>query len=167
MAETKPWLRQRGETHKAYEAFKIYCELGSGRSQRLVAERLGKSEQICSRWSARWSWVERSRQYDNELVRQDIEQARKGIAEMRQRQITTGTYLQAKALAALKEKADSDKGLSREELKDLLNLITKGAEMEEHARTEGLYTLTGAGADADDLLARAKEILGGIDSVIK
>lgn len=167
MADNKPWERQFKESKQAYEAFRVYCELGAQRSQRRVAARLGKSEQIMSRWGARWSWVERARQYDNEIARQDIEEARKGIAEMRQKQITTGKYLQAKALEALKKKADSPEGLSRAELKDLLNLITKGAEMEEHARTEGLYALTGANSDQDDILARAKEILGGIDSVIK
>lgn len=165
--DIQPWDRQKGETHKAYEAFWEYCRLGPKRSLTKTSQSLHKSREMLGEWSRKWHWVERSRQYDSYLVRAEIEESREAIKKMRQNQITTGKFLQSKALEALKTKAESGNGLTSEEVKDLLTLIVKGAEMEEHARLEGLNTLTGGGADQDDILERAREILGGVDSVIK
>lgn len=145
MAEqAKPWERQFNESHQAFEAFHEYCLLGAKRTQAKVAAKLGKSTHLMDRWSSKWKWRERARAYDNELVRQEIDEKRAEIAEMRKRQIDTGRFLQSKALDALVKKAkeaDGD-GLKFEEIRDLLNLITKGSEMEEHARTEGLRALS-------------------------
>ena len=141
--QAKPWERQYNESHQAFEAFHEYCLLGSKRTQAKVAAKLGKSEHLMDRWSSKWKWRERARAYDNELVRLEIEEKRSEIAEMRKRQIDTGRFLQSKALDALMKRAKEKdgEGLKYEEIRDLMNLITKGAEMEEHARTEGLKAL--------------------------
>ena len=39
----KPWERQKGESDKAYEAFVTYWDMGTDRSIRAVAQKLGKS----------------------------------------------------------------------------------------------------------------------------
>lgn len=141
MRDTMPWERQKGESHQAFEAFHEYCLMGSTRSIRKVAEKLGKSQQLLSRWSSKWDWVNRSREYDNELVRNETEEAKKEIAEMRKRQIEMGKYFQAKGVAAIKEKVEKQEKLSYETLRDLINLVTNGVSIETKARIDTLYSL--------------------------
>jgi hypothetical protein len=80
------WKRQQGETAKAYEAFRVYRDLGPvDRSQVKVGERGGKCRVQIERWSARYGWVERVRAYDAEIEARDaeeIEQARQKAREM-------------------------------------------------------------------------------------
>jgi len=54
-----PFEQQPKESNKAFAAFSLYLSLGTNRSTQLVAKRLGKSEQLIRRWSARWDWTER------------------------------------------------------------------------------------------------------------
>lgn len=147
-----PWERQYNESHQAFGAFHEYCLLGDKRSIRKVAEKLGKSDVLISRWSSKWNWVERSREYDNELVRQEVKEARDGIQEMRKRQIEFGKFIQSRAMEAIMERARSENGLRYEEIRDLVTMITKGATLEEHARKEGLadyagFTTTGGNSE--------------------
>ena len=60
----KPWERQPDETANAYQAFVLYRDLGVERSTSKVAAQLGKSKNICDRWSTQKSWVERVHQWD-------------------------------------------------------------------------------------------------------
>lgn len=59
------WYRKPRETAQAYQAFELYRDLGPSRSVRLVAEELAKSRILMERWSKRWNWVIRAREYDN------------------------------------------------------------------------------------------------------
>lgn len=59
-----PSERQPKETAPAFAAFRVYLEQGPGRSTAKVARALGKSKTLIDRWSSRWSWVERVRQFD-------------------------------------------------------------------------------------------------------
>jgi hypothetical protein len=64
-----PGDRVRGETLKAFEAFRIYLELGPGRSTAKVGSKLGhRSGKQSEKWSARWSWVERAKAWDEGLA---------------------------------------------------------------------------------------------------
>lgn len=121
----KPWDRQQGESLQAYEAFDLYCKMGAGRSIRKVAQELGKSQPLMSRWSSKWKWQQRSREYDKELKRQEFEEARKAAKKMQERQIQTAMLLQKKAVQAL------DK-LNIEDLKpqDILRFISEGTKLE-------------------------------------
>ena len=150
MRETMPWERQKGESHQAFAAFHEYCLLGGKRSLRKTAQSLGKSETLLSTWSSKWKWVERAREYDNEIVRQDIQQARDEIAEMRKRQIEIGKYFQSKGVDAIKQKVKDEDKLKFEELRDLMNLVAKGMQMETDARLDGLVDMTGAQATHSD-----------------
>lgn len=138
MRDTMPWERQIGESHKAFEAFHEYCLMGNTRSIRKVAEKLGKSQQLLSRWSSKWDWVNRGREYDNELVRIETEEAKKELAEMRKRQIEMGKYFQAKGVAAIKEKVEKEEKLRFETLRDLINLVSNGVSIETKARIDSL-----------------------------
>jgi hypothetical protein len=55
-----PWDRRSNETKPAYEAFRIYLEMGAGRSLRRVSETLGKQFALITRWSSRHEWVRRT-----------------------------------------------------------------------------------------------------------
>ena len=61
-----PWTRRPGEAHQAFEAFVAYrdARIRSARSIRRTARQLGKSRQLCERWSRRWSWVVRCERFD-------------------------------------------------------------------------------------------------------
>lgn len=119
------WERLPGESAKAFEAFDRYCKLGEERSIRKVAQKLNKSTQLLGRWSSQWDWVNRSRDYDNEIKREEIREQKKAYRAMQQRQIAIAVKMQKTALEALKK-------LSVEDMKpkDIKEFIKLGSEME-------------------------------------
>lgn len=125
----KAWERQQGESEKAYEAFALYRDMGSERSLRAVTEQLNKSLTLIARWSSKWNWPERVRQYDNSLEQEAYKKAVKGVAEMQTRHIKTAVLMQKKAVEAL------DK-LNIAELspKDIISLIKGGSTLERETR---------------------------------
>lgn len=133
MAKRKAWDRLERETSKQYEAFCEYRDMGPSRSLRAVAEKLGKSEQLMSRWSAQNKWVYRAAEWDDEQDRTEREIAQKEMAKeirmMRKRQAETGKYMQVKAMRALSK-------LPEEEMKagEISKLIDVGAKLERTAR---------------------------------
>lgn len=56
--------RQAGESNPAWEARRIYVNMGPTRSIRSVGQELGKSGSLISRWSARWGWATSARAFD-------------------------------------------------------------------------------------------------------
>lgn len=56
--------RLKKESAKAYEAFKLYAEMGPERSLEAVAQKCIKSVSLIRRWSVQHSWVERAQTYD-------------------------------------------------------------------------------------------------------
>lgn len=63
----KPWQQLDKESAKAYSAAKIYFELGPERSHEAVSQELGKSKALIQRWSTRYGWIKRAREYDKEF----------------------------------------------------------------------------------------------------
>ena len=124
-----PWERQKGESAQAFEAFSIYRDLGSERSQQAVAKQLCKSRQLLARWSAQWEWVERARAYDIDLDRQARVQSLKDAKDMRRRQTKTGVFMQKKALEALEKLKPDDLDVN-----SIIRLITEGAKLESSNR---------------------------------
>lgn len=131
--EKKPWERQEGETPKPYEAFCVYRDMGIQRSQPKVAEKLGKSTALISRWSSEYNWVERVAAWDDDRERIEREIAEKemrdSIRKMRKRQAETGRYMQVKAMKALNR-------IPEEEIKpgDIARLVDVGSKLERTAR---------------------------------
>lgn len=76
MAEILPFDRRPTETEPAYAAFKLYLQLGHGRSMRDVARKLDKNHALMSRWSKRHFWPERALSYDAhiESISRDAEE---------------------------------------------------------------------------------------------
>ena len=74
-----PWQQLPGESIKAYQAFVVYRNLDpKERSLQRVGSELVKSRQLLSRWSSKWSWVERAQAWDNF---QEIKRLEKRIEE--------------------------------------------------------------------------------------
>jgi hypothetical protein len=97
------WERLPMETAKAYAAFTKYRDLASRRTLREVAQMSGCSAQNIERWSRRWNWVIRCREYDlveEEKIREQMSRDR--MAHHR-RQIQIGQALQSVAVAGLRE----------------------------------------------------------------
>ncbi|USK77822.1 hypothetical protein [Peribacillus frigoritolerans] len=95
-AKKQPFERQDKETEKAFEAFRIYRELGSERSCAKVGEKLGKSSTLIERWSSRWDWVERVKSYDSEMDRKALKQEEKKRRDMATRHANYATVFQQK-----------------------------------------------------------------------
>lgn len=65
--EVKAWDRQKGETVKAYAAFKVYLEMPD-RSLPKVAQKLSKCLGHIKKWSRKFDWLNRAIAYDSSVV---------------------------------------------------------------------------------------------------
>lgn len=112
MKPSRAWERMPEETPRAYAAFEVYVRLGPQRSLQKVSRELGKSAAFLSRWSSKYSWVERSRCYDDEererqcqlRLAAEASEAHKRAARMkdlREEEFVVGTKLIEKAKAML------------------------------------------------------------------
>lgn len=102
MSDAPPlWERQPGETVKAFQAFIAYRDMG-GRSQRAVAQTLGKSRQLLDKWSTTWRWVERVKAWDDHRDGEGRKAELKAIRDMRARHAQEAVALQTKALDRLR-----------------------------------------------------------------
>ena len=63
-----PVEQQEGESDQAFRAFRVYFEMGEKRSLMLVAQRVSKSLPLMKRWSRRWKWPSRIREYTKSLT---------------------------------------------------------------------------------------------------
>lgn len=122
------WERQPGESEEAYEAFTDYYK-NPKRSQKKTAKAVGKSDALIYRWSVRWHWSERAREYDNALVREEYTATLDEIRKMNKAQAAIGLLLQKKGQEAL-EKLD----LKKMSAKDLLQFLIQGTTIERRAR---------------------------------
>src|SRR6266513_221186 len=62
--QVKTWDRQPKESRRAFEAFTVYRNLPGNRRLQLVADQLHCSGANIRRWSSRWDWYDRVRQWD-------------------------------------------------------------------------------------------------------
>lgn len=60
-----PWARRTTESNPAYEAFRAYMD---ARSTTKVAEQLGKSTTLITRWCTEHGWVARVQAFDTYLM---------------------------------------------------------------------------------------------------
>ena len=146
-APAKPWERQKGESEQAFEAFRMFRELGLKRSVGDVSKRLTKSRQLMSRWKTTWNWDERARAYDNELEKEARKEAVKNLKDMTKRHIQISVQLQAKALEALKSMSIED--MSAKDIKEFIKLATD---------LERLNRTSLAGKEEDDDISQENDV---------
>lgn len=61
--EARDWHQQSNEPVKAYEAFKIYCEIGPNRTHKEVVKRTGISLPTIDSYSTKYKWQSRIRAF--------------------------------------------------------------------------------------------------------
>jgi len=93
--------RQKGESAKAFEAFSAYRDMGGTRSYAKVAEKLGKSVTLISRWGTKWGWQNRLHSHIEFLESERLESQRKAVQEMNDRHVATALQFQQKVLRLL------------------------------------------------------------------
>jgi hypothetical protein len=69
----KPWEKLTKESSKAHAAFHAYLGLGSQRSIEAAAGKVGKCGKVLERWSKKFAWGERAKEYDAHMVRVEEE----------------------------------------------------------------------------------------------
>ena len=138
--ERQPW-----ETSKAYNAFRIYLEMGSGRSIRGVAQKLNKTSTQIGNWSSENQWDERIKRYENYLAKKAREKEVEDRTKMRERHIAIAGLMEQKAVEALKE--IDTKTLKPKDIKDF---IVAGTELERVSRG-GDEELAEEEIESDDL----------------
>lgn len=140
-----PWDQLPDESQAAFNAFRIYRDLGDTRSLSRVATELiergrrsGKARTVrtnLSVWSVRHRWVERVQAWDRHLDRLEQVQMARDRKEMRKRQAEAAQLGQVvltvpfrAALRKLNQNADAAlKELSEEELSELISLSAQAA----------------------------------------
>ena len=123
--------------------------MGADRSLRKVEQQLNKSHALIGRWSTTWSWVKRSRDYEEELRRQELAAKKAEIKKMQTRQVQTAVLVQKKALEAL-----GKLNLETMYAKDIIRFIEVGAKLERELRqsaTEESKAANGEGEGASSL----------------
>lgn len=142
VAKRDDWERQEGESDVAFEAFKIYRDMGAKRSGSKVAGKLSKSLTIIRRWSSRWKWLLRCESWELEedrihragMLRSKQKMDREHIDIAREiRSFATG-QLRALQAEAKKKKEDLDTVLLGHP--DLLRFLTEAAKLERVAHGE-------------------------------
>lgn len=101
-----PYEQIKGERAKAFEAFKVYRDLGPSRTLSDVAMILGKEPPYVGQLSKRWQWVQRARAWDVAEDRRANEARLKAREEMEQRHIELACGMQVLALEAIQRLAD-------------------------------------------------------------
>ena len=81
------WTRRETETGKAYEAFRLYLNMGDTRSVRAVAAELNKSHALIGRWSSTHDWPVRAKAHDNYLVTAQTDGYAEQLTSVRERHI--------------------------------------------------------------------------------
>lgn len=104
-----PWQRQPKETAKSWEAFRLYRDMGEGRTLAKVAAQLGKSEAIVSRWSGNHGWVARAAAWDDH-----VDEQRRDVAVREARKMAERHALISQGIT--RKVADWLQGLSKEDV---------------------------------------------------
>jgi hypothetical protein len=92
------FTRLPNESSKAYQAFEIYRDMGSGRSIEKVAERLHKNPTALRRLSAKYDWVSRANAHDVYVGQIKIQKMAEEIIEMDRRHALHALAFQETAL---------------------------------------------------------------------
>ena len=117
--------RLPGEGPRAFPAYLIYRDMGPERSCAKVGRALGKSSTLMERWSSKWSWVSRARQWDEELQIAAVRSRLEAIEDMERRHLEAAKSLISKGFARLAT-------LDSEELsmREATQAIIEGAKLE-------------------------------------
>ena len=131
------WLRQPAETDKAWLAFETYRNLppfgekDARRSLVNAARILGyKDDQMMTRWSTKYSWVDRVRAYDASLGAKAMDMREVGIESYHREvyrsltaQLAVADTLLDKTLSGLMQRAEKGDHIPSVELQRIIRAI--------------------------------------------
>jgi hypothetical protein len=129
--EKRAWDRLPGESSKAYHHFCLYRDMAASRSLRQMAGVPGCTSvrRQLNRWSSRWQWVERCRQYDEHLeyqLRTQQEKERREMSKRHARIAMLGQNILVKGMEELLAKVQSGQhNLVPSELARLMDVSVK------------------------------------------
>jgi hypothetical protein len=119
------WEKRDGETNKAYEAFKIYLDMGYKRSLSKTAILLGhKNQQTVNTWSRKNEWQRRIEAYDKQQAKEALYQSRHKAAELSK---NTLALFEAPAIALAKKLKQNKVDLEDMDYKFLFGLLFQSA----------------------------------------
>ena len=125
-SEEHKWLRQPGETQKAFAAFQIFLDLGTTRTVTDVGYKIGKTRTQTSLWCSKYNWRERALAYDNYLM---VDKAKKAKKEVEARYERFGKLSdQLMAFGATKLKTSNPAKMTHREAIDFIQTAMKLAE---------------------------------------
>lgn len=133
-SEIKIWERQKGETDKAYSAFKVYLEM-KDRSIKKVAEKLSVSVPNVRKWASKFDWDERIAAYDSSIVEATRKSKIKAIKNSIERKNNVAGKLEDKALSALEQIS-----LSRISARGIVEMLTLANMLRNEAQDAELST---------------------------
>jgi hypothetical protein len=147
----EPWERQPEETDEAWEAFQIYRDMKDKRVLERVAERLGKTGQLISRWKIKHRWHERclaldikiDREFNESLIREKVK-ARTEVYEL-------GRTLRLKAAEKLNDMIANGEMIDK---KDILPWAELGSRLERLALGEATESIKIENKNTDDEIER-------------
>lgn len=127
-------MRRKDEGPKPWRAFQLYRDLGEYRSQEKVAEQLGKSRQLISRWSSQYEWVTRCAEWDEEIDRRKRDKQIRAIEEMAERHALMACMVQEKLIQKLNSLTDDE--VESMSFNEVANLMALAVKQERQARGE-------------------------------
>ena len=124
LVEHQVWERQNGEAFKAYEAFKVYRELGWERSLRGVVRKADEfAVSTVQRWSHENNWAQRVDAFDIWKERREYQIRENAIVTMEKRHAQMARFMQQKIMERLQGVKPEELSLS--ELARWADLATK------------------------------------------
>lgn len=152
------WTRRDKESNPAYEAFRSYMTL---RSSTKVAEELGKSTTLITRWCAEHDWVERVAAYDRYILTADTDGMVHALAESRDKNLALMDKLREHLTNRL------DRFIERDQDPSTLwtNALTAMAKVEQNSLLMGEKQLgkQSEGVTRVEKLIERVEALAGVD----
>lgn len=123
--ERKEWEKTETETSKAYEGFRVYRDMGPGRSLSQVADELGKSLRLLKKWSSQHSWVKRAEAYDEHMERHSQQVVERKLEDLNQAHLDMAKSARESVMVPLNallkriEKVNEDGNFSSEDFENI------------------------------------------------
>jgi hypothetical protein len=95
------WDRRDGEGTEAFEAFKLYRDMGESRSVIKVGQECDKNRTLIGRWSSEFDWVDRAQAYDDHLDKLVLREKENELKKIARRHARLGVLMQSKGQEAL------------------------------------------------------------------
>lgn len=159
------WFRFEGESKVAFDAFEIYLNLGTERTNKATAKRVGKSVQLMDRWSSKNEWVRRARAWDNHNTKMFQDQYDNATVEIARRQARIGKTLQSVGMQHVEKLEGED---VRMNYHNAVSTIKTGVDIERVAMGQATQVISNdlkvgvgmvQGQTTEELIARIGHLL--------